>query len=121
MPTYLLFGLALLVVGAAAQTVTTTCISAVQLSTESSMRGRVMSLLLAITLGGTPLGAPIVGRVVDLFGPRWGVGVGAAGGLSAALVGFLYLVKHRRLRVRFDGGRPRFSLAEAVALPMKGA
>jgi MFS family permease len=125
MPSYLLFGFALILVGVAAQTVTTTCISVVQLSSETAMRGRVMALLLAITLGGTPLGAPFIGWVVDTLGARWGVGVGAAGGFAAALVGVAYLVKHRQLRVRFDGARPRFSLDQAVAvadaLPMKGA
>jgi MFS family permease len=116
MPSYVWFGLALVIVGVAAQTVTTTCISVVQLSTEPTMRGRVMAILLAITLGGTPLGAPIVGWVADTLGPRWGVGVGAVGGLAAALVGVAYLVKHRDLRIRFDGGRPRFSLAQPVAI-----
>jgi MFS family permease len=110
MPSYTLFGLALVLVGVASQTVTTTCISVVQLSTETAMRGRVMALLLAITLGGTPLGAPFIGWVVDRLGARWGVGVGAAGGFAAALVGVAYLVKHRQLRLRFEGALPRFSL-----------
>ena len=45
------------------------------------MRGRVMAMRLAIALGGTPIGAPIVGWVADRFGPRWALGVGAAAGL----------------------------------------
>ncbi len=36
-----------------------------------------MAIFLAIALGGTPLGAPIVGWVADRFGPRWALGVGA--------------------------------------------
>ena len=55
MPSYGLFGLALVVIGVAAQTFTTTANSAVQLSTEPAMRGRVMAILLAIALGGTPI------------------------------------------------------------------
>jgi MFS family permease len=94
MPTYALFGLALVVVGVAAQTFTTTTIGAVQLSTEPALRGRVMAILLAITLGGTPLGAPIVGWVTDAFGPRWGLSVGAGGGIAAAMVGLYYLTKY---------------------------
>ena len=90
MPNFWLFGLALMVVGVAAQTFTTTSISTVQLATEPAMRGRVMAILLAIALGGTPIGAPIVGRVADVFGPRWAVGVGAAAGFLAALVGLVY-------------------------------
>jgi len=109
MPDYWLFGVALGVIGVAAQTLTTTAISTVQLSTEPDMRGRVMAILLAIALGGTPLGAPIVGWVADTFGPRWALGVGAAAGISAAIVGVCYLAKYRGLRVYINGGRLRFS------------
>ncbi len=100
MPYYALFCAALVVVGVAAQTFTTTANGAVQLATEPYMRGRVMAILLAIALGGTPLGAPIVGGVADTFGPRWALAVGAAGGFAAALVGVYYLAKHRLPRVR---------------------
>ncbi|MGX8012513.1 MFS transporter [Mesorhizobium sp. ORM8.1] len=69
MPNYWLFGLALVVIGVSAQTMTTSTISLVQLSTEPAMRGRVMAILLAITLGGTAVGAPMVGWVADDVGP----------------------------------------------------
>jgi MFS family permease len=94
MPSYALFGAALAVLGMAAQTFTTTANGAVQLSTEPAMRGRVMAILLAIALGGTPVGAPIVGWVADRFGPRWALGVGAAAGFGAALVAIHYLSKY---------------------------
>jgi MFS family permease len=93
-PNYGLFGLALVVIGVSAQTFTTTANGAVQLSTEPGMRGRVMAIFLAIALGGTPIGAPIVGWVADTFGPRWALGVGAAAGLAAAAVGLHALAKH---------------------------
>jgi MFS family permease len=96
MPSYALFGLALLVVGVAAQTLTTSTNSLVQLSTEPGRRGRMIAILLAIRLGGTPIGAPIGRWVADHFGPRWALGVGAAAGLLAAAAGLAYLVKHRR-------------------------
>jgi MFS family permease len=105
MPNYWLYGLALTLVGVSAQTFTTTANSLVQMSTASGMRGRVMAILLAIALGGTPLGGPIVGWVADTFGPRWAVAVGAASGFAAALVGIYYLAKHRNLRVRVEAGR----------------
>ena len=114
MPNYWLFGLTLVLVGVAAQTFTTTVNSTVQLSTEPHMRGRVMAILLAIAVGGTPLGAPIVGRVADTFGPRWALGIGAASGFAAAVVGIYYLVKHRHLRVRIDAGRLSFTLDEEL-------
>lgn len=86
MPKYGLFGLVLLIVGVASQTFTTSTNSYVQLSTDPAMRGRVVAILLAIAVGGTPLGAPIVGWVADTFGPRWALGVGAAAGICAAAV-----------------------------------
>ncbi|MGZ3473243.1 MAG: MFS transporter [Polyangiales bacterium] len=96
MPTYALFGAALVLVGVATQTFTTTTNSVVQLSTEPAMRGRVMAILLAIALGGTPIGAPIVGWVADRFGPRWALVVGAAAGFVAAIVGLRHRAATRR-------------------------
>jgi len=91
MPGYWLFGMTLIVVGVAAQTFTTTVNSWVQLSTEPAMRGRVLAILLAILLGCTPMGAPLVGWVADAFGARWAMGVAALSGLAAAIVGWRYL------------------------------
>jgi MFS family permease len=108
MPNVRLFGLALVVIGVSAQTLTTSTISMVQLSTEPAMRGRVMAILLAIALGGTPIGAPLVGWVADTLGPRWALWVGAMSGFSAALVGVRYLVRYRGLRVRVESGWVRF-------------
>ena len=96
MPGYWLFGMALIVVGVAAQTFTTTVNSWVQLSTEPAMRGRVLAILLAIVLGCTPLGAPLVGWVADTFGARWAMGVAALSGLAAAIVGLRYLSRYHR-------------------------
>ncbi|MDR3535350.1 MAG: MFS transporter [Acetobacteraceae bacterium] len=112
MPDIWLFGVALAIVGVSAQTATTSANSLVQLSTDPAMRGRVLAILLAIALGGMPIGAPIVGWVADRFGPRWALGTAAAAGIAAALVGLRYLVAHRRLRVRFAAGRLRVSMDE---------
>jgi MFS family permease len=66
-PFYLAFGLILFTVGLSAQTFTTSTNSLTQLSTEPAMRGRVIAILMAIALGGTPIGAPIVGWIADQF------------------------------------------------------
>ena len=109
MPNYWLFALALIIVGVSALTFTTSTNSLAQLATEPAMRGRVMAIRLAIALGGTLIGAPIVGWVADRFGPRWALGVGAASGVAAAIVAIHYLAKYRHLRVRIDAGALRFS------------
>ncbi len=112
MPAVWLFGLALIFIGIASQTFTTTANSTVQLATEPFMRGRVMAIYLAIALGGTPVGGPILGWVADRFGPRWALAVGAASGFAAAIVGIHYLAKYRGLRLRVDAGWLHISLDE---------
>jgi len=57
-----------------------------QLTSEPSMRGRVMSLWAIAFLGTTPVGGPIIGYLSDHFNPRIGL---AAGGLSAVIAGIL--------------------------------
>ncbi|MEO6877710.1 MAG: MFS transporter, partial [Gemmatimonadaceae bacterium] len=109
MPNTWFFGLTLLSVGVSAQTFTTTANGTVQLSTEPVMRGRVMAIYMAIAMGGTPIGAPIVGWIADTFGPRWALGVGAAAGFSGALVGLYYLATHRNLRMAFRRRRLSFT------------
>jgi MFS family permease len=110
MPSYWLFGLALIGVGVAVMSFTNSTNSLVQLTTEPLMRGRVMAIRLAIALGGTPLGAPVVGWVADRFGARWSLGVGAAAGFVAAIIGIVYLVRYRQLQVHLKAGRVRFIL-----------
>lgn len=90
-PGYWLFAAALVVIGVSALTFTNTSNSLMQLSTEPAMRGRVMALRLAIALGGTPIGAPIVGWVANNVGPRWALGIGALAGFAAAATGLFAL------------------------------
>lgn len=115
MPNYWLFGSALLLIGMAATTFTISTNSMMQLSTDRAMRGRVMAIRLAVALGGTPIGAPIVGWVVDRFGARWALGVGATAGCIAAAAGIHYLVKYRHLQWHIDAWHPRFTLGDASA------
>ena len=93
-PDYWLFAGALVVIGVAALTLTNTTNSLMQLTTEPAMRGRVMALRVGIALGGTPIGAPIVGWVANHCGPRWALGVGAMSGFAAAIVG-LYAMRRQ--------------------------
>lgn len=109
-PNAWLFGMALVVIGVSALTFSNSTNSLMQLSTEPAMRGRVMAIRLAIALGCTPIGSPIVGWVADSYGPRWSLGLGAASGFAAAVVGLHYLRKYRHLRVHFDAGRIHFSI-----------
>jgi len=97
-PDYWSFAAALVVIGAAALTFANATNGLMQLSTEPAMRGRVMALRVGVALGGTPIGAPMVGWVSDHLGPRWALGVGAASGFAAAIVAALCLMNGRTRR-----------------------
>jgi MFS family permease len=101
MPGFGLTALVLVPTGLAMLTLTTACNSAVQLGVDPTMRGRVMALYLICFMGGTPLGAPVIGWLAGVAGPRWGL---IGGGLvcliaTCALAG---AVAHRRGMTRTD-------------------
>jgi MFS family permease len=71
--------------------------ASVQLATEPAFRSRVMGLYMLVFVGGTPLGAPIIGAVTAQFGPRTGMVVcGVVPALTALAVGALLAVRVRR-------------------------
>lgn len=86
MPNFWATAAVLVPTGVAMLTLTTAANSSVQLAVAPMMRGRVMSLYLVCFMGGTPLGAPIVGWLAGFAGPRWGL---IGGGLIclAAILG----------------------------------
>lgn len=92
-PGYWLFAAALAVAGAALLTFGNATNSLMQLTTDPFMRGRVMALRIAIAMGCTPIGAPLVGWVADAFGPRWAMGVGAASGFAATAAAAVFLAR----------------------------
>jgi MFS family permease len=100
MPTFELFAIALVPVGFAAMTMVTSSNAYVQTTVRSSIRGRVLALYLTIFMGGTPLGAPIVGLVANEAGPRWAIAVAAGAALIAALIAVIWMRSTRNLRIR---------------------
>jgi MFS family permease len=79
--------------GAASISFMSTGNSTLQLTAEPEMRGRVMSLWFVAFQGSTPVGGPVVGWVMESFGPRAGLGLGAVTCLLAALAGLLAFVQ----------------------------
>lgn len=59
-----------------------------QLESRPDMRGRVMSLWTVAFLGSTTIGAPLVGWIGAVLGPRCPLGVGALAALVAAGIGW---------------------------------
>jgi len=94
-PGYWWFAAALAVTGAAALTFTNGTNSIMQLSTEPSLRGRVMALRVGVALGGMTIGAPIVGWVANHFGPRSSLAVAAGACFTAALVAVYVLARRK--------------------------
>jgi MFS family permease len=82
MPTFALTGALFVLVGCAALTFTTAANAAVQMAVEPSMRGRVMGLYFLLFLGGTPVGAPVLGMLSDRFGGQFPL---VAGGIITVL------------------------------------
>jgi MFS family permease len=100
MPTYLLFAVWLPLVGFAALTLITSLQTVVQLSVDSAVRGRVVALYMMIFMGGTPVGAPIIGWVGETFGARWTL---VGGGLATAvsvLAATWWMMRREQMTVR---------------------
>ena len=104
-PTYWTFAAALVPCGLTALTSMTTANALVQLSVDPSVRGRVMALYMAIFWGGTPLGAPFIGWLGDVAGPRWSIGVGTlAVGLALGVVAIL-VTRRENVVVSYQSNR----------------
>lgn len=95
MPTFWTFALVLPLVGLTSITALNTANAYVQTTTPSPLQGRVISLYMAVMQGGTPIGAPLIGVVSDAYGPRWGMVVGALGGLIPAILALVWWLRHR--------------------------
>ncbi|KAB8191426.1 MFS transporter [Nonomuraea phyllanthi] len=72
-PVYPAYLLLLVPTGIALITINTAANSSVQIATSPDMRGRVMGIYMLVFTGGAPLGAPLIGWLSDLGGPRMGV------------------------------------------------
>lgn len=91
--------------------------SSLQLASDPSMRGRVMSLWAVAFMGSTPIGGPLIGWVISLTGARAGL---ALGGISCLLAGVFGVAVIARLRSRAlasaeDGERSAEGVQEVLA------
>ena len=89
--------------------------ASVQLTTDPTMRGRVMGLYMVVFLGGTPFIAPVVGILAEWAG---GASPLIAGGVicmtGAAIVG-AWLARHDHLRLELHRAPLRVHLAKPDA------
>ncbi|MEV5872918.1 MFS transporter [Streptomyces sp. NPDC052101] len=102
MPGYGTFMALLVPTGFTAVIVTTTANALTQLHAEPRLRGRVMSVYFLVLLGGTPVGAPLVGLVSDTLGARTSLVLAGIVSASSALA--LSAVPAHRLRPTPEDG-----------------
>ncbi|MGW7689045.1 MFS transporter [Streptomyces asiaticus] len=99
MPDYATFMALLIPTGLASVTVTTTANAMTQLHADPALRGRILSVYLLVLLGGTPLGAPLVGFISDTLGARYSLILGGAiSALAAVTMSALITARARRAR-----------------------
>ncbi|WP_221583864.1 MFS transporter [Microbacterium sp. G2-8] len=111
MPGYLAYALVCMAIGFCTVTMLTTANGFVQTTTDPALRGRVLALYLAVMMGSTPIGAPIIGAVADAWGPRSAIVVGGIAGLLAAAIGAAWLLFSGRLH-RADARRFALTIDE---------
>ncbi len=91
MPSLLLSGLVMVLVGISSINFSTLGNSTLQLESSPQMRGRVMSFWSVAFLGSTTIGGPIVGWVAEIAGARWGLALGGLAAVTAAALGAITL------------------------------
>ncbi len=100
MPTYWTFAAILPLLGITSLTMMNSLQTVVQMSVDSDMRGRVMALYMMTLMGGTPVGAPIVGWVGETFGARWTLIGGGIATLFGILIATLWLIRAEEIVVK---------------------
>ncbi|WP_344099378.1 MFS transporter [Nocardiopsis rhodophaea] len=116
MPGYLGFVLVLFPTGMAFMTWTTSLNAHFQLSVDPALRGRVMAIYMLFFLGMTPVGAPIVGFLADVFGPRTGLALGGTVSVAVVLLVAVLLAQRLGVRVRLSPAcRPFLRVTRAPA------
>ena len=91
MPSLLLSGAALVIVGICSINFSSLGNSILQLESSPQMRGRVMSFWSIAFLGTTTFGGPIVGWFAEAAGARWGLALGGLAAVIAAALGAVTL------------------------------
>jgi MFS family permease len=115
MPTQTSFALLLVPTGASALVFSVACNSFVQLGVDPQMRGRILALYFMAFMGGTPVGAPLIGWVSEHLGARWGFIAGGLVCVVAAIVAGAVLARGRRVRLEVHVHPPSAQLHVAAA------
>lgn len=108
--------LAMIPMGALSMVFVSIANSTLQLNSDPSMRGRVLSLFTVAYQGSTPIGAPIVGYIGEQLGARYSVAIGGAAALVAGAYGITSAVRRRAVRLsRVQPGSSAIQPADGTA------
>jgi MFS family permease len=110
MPGYPSFAAMLVPTGAAALIFSVAANSFVQLGSDPQMRGRVMALYFMCFMGGTPVGAPLIGWISEHLGAPWGLIAGGAIVVLTGLAAGAWLGRGSRVRLEARVAPPRLTL-----------
>jgi len=112
-PTYWWYAVLCVITGFATVTMLTTANAYVQTTTRADVRGRILAIYFALMMGGTFIGAPVVGWVAENWGPQVALAVGGTAAVLAFGVGLVtLLLRRRQIAERETGAIP---IAEALA------
>src|SRR4051812_21221042 len=120
MPTYASFAVLLVPTGASALIFSVAANSFVQLGADPQMRGRVMALYFMCFMGGTPVGAPLIGWISEHLGAPWGLILGGAVVVVTAAGAGLWLARGRRVRLEAHVVPPRLALRVSAPIGTAG-
>jgi MFS family permease len=119
-PTFPVMAVLLVPTGIAVLTFTTTANALVQLGSDPQVRGRVMALYVLVFLGGTPVGAPLIGVLAEHLGPRASLLIGGAVCAVSALGAAVFLARTRGLVLQphLVRRRPHVHVVPATSRPL---
>jgi MFS family permease len=94
---FVMFALTLIPMGLCAMSTMTTANASVQLTADPAMRGRVMALYMAVFMGGTPIGSPLLGWVGEVYGARATIMIGAITSIVVGIGVVIVLMRRRNI------------------------
>jgi MFS family permease len=114
-PSLMLFLVLLVAMGFINLVCQATANASVQLAVDPEMRGRVMGLYVLAFMGGTPIGAPIIGAITNDYGPRVGMLVcGVIPVLAAAIMAFAMARRSRAASASASHVEPSWEVWETL-------
>jgi MFS family permease len=99
-PSYAVYAASLPLMGLVTLLTMTAGNASIQLGVDPRLRGRVMALYIMVLMGGTPIGAPILGWLGEVMGARWTLIGGGAVTVIGVVASVVVMQIHLQRRAR---------------------